>query len=288
MEPAMKITNSHNFPPQVYDAYVKTWLEDDRPDHGLSVTELIAPPQQVRLLRERRDEITIDVQDIMAMVDGTRWHSFLQPFAPAGALVEKRLWMKIEGQDISGQPDIYSDGVLIDHKFTSRWGIVLGDAVKPEYEAQLNLYALLLAANSYPEPRKLELHLRLHDWSATEAGRSAGYPQAPIVVLAVPAWTHEARLAYARERVLLHAATPPPPCTAEERWGSPTVYAVHKLGRKSAVKLHETDAAAKAHASELGGAHYATVRPGVSKRCERYCMARGVCPQFAAMKPIED
>ena len=284
----MKITNSHNFPAQVYDAYVKAWTSGDRPTHGISVTELIAPPQQVRLLKERRDEITVDVMDIMAMVDGTRWHAFLQPHAPAGSLVEQRLWMKIEGQDISGQPDLCAGGVLIDHKFTSRWGVILDSGVKPEYEAQDNLYALLLVANGYPEPQALELHLRLHDWSATEAGRSADYPQAPIVVQAVRAWTHEERLAYARERVLLHMAAVPPPCTASERWESPTVYAVMKEGRKSAVKLHEAHATAAAHAAELGPKHAVATRPGVSKRCERYCMARGVCPQYAAMKPIED
>ena len=285
----MKITNDHGLPEPIYRAYVETWLSGARPDHGISVTELIAPPQQVRLLRERRADIKIDVLDIMRMVEGAIYDRFVEPFAPGGSIIKQRLWMRIADTDVSGEPDlVLTDGSIVDHKNTSRWAVVLDHGVvKPEYEAQVNLYALLRVANGFADPPRLQLWLRLYDWSETEAGRGGDYPQSPVIVQEVRRWTPEERMAYARERVRLHTLPESPECSPAERWETPTVYAVMKPGRKSAVKLHEDEEEAHAHRASLGQGHTVVTRPGVSKRCYRWCMARSVCPQFVVISKLK-
>ena len=64
-------------------------------------------------------------------------------------------------------------------------------------------------------------------------------------------------------------------------------YVVMKPGRKSAVKLHEDEEEAHAHSASLGHGHTVVTRPGESKRCYRWCMARSVCPQFAVISSFQ-
>lgn len=51
------------------------------------------------------------------------------------------------------------------------------------------------------------------------------------------------------------------PCTAEERWADGDKYAVMKNGRKTAVRVFDTQADADACAGELGNSHYVEHRP---------------------------
>jgi hypothetical protein len=44
-----------------------------------------------------------------------------------------------------------------------------------------------------------------------------------------------------------------------------------KEGRKSAIKLHTSQAFADAHVAELGKGHYIEHRPGISVKCIDYC-----------------
>ena len=73
----------------------------------------------------------------------------------------------------------------------------------------------------------------------------------------------------------------PQPCTPEQRWQQPDIWAVRTPGRKSAVKLHDTPAAAYAHAAELKNG-YVEQRPGAPIRCLNYCPVAGFCQQRQA------
>ena len=68
-----------------------------------------------------------------------------------------------------------------------------------------------------------------------------------------------------------------PICSEEERWASPTLYAVMKQGRKSAVKICSTAEEAQALIDTDVEHLYLEVRPGVSRRCEDYCPVAQFC-----------
>jgi len=68
-----------------------------------------------------------------------------------------------------------------------------------------------------------------------------------------------------------------PPCTPEERWDSPSKYAVMKNGVKRAVRLFDIQEEADQLATSKGAGHYVEVRKGESRRCRSYCLCRQFC-----------
>ena len=74
-----------------------------------------------------------------------------------------------------------------------------------------------------------------------------------------------------------------PPCTSEERWEKPTKFAVMKEGRKSAVRVLETQEDAEKLAGELGKNHSVQIRPGESTRCAEYCSAADYCNYYKTL-----
>lgn len=281
----MKINNHHGLSAQLV-AWALALYQRERPTTGISVTELIAPAQQRRLLAEYDADIEVDVMDILDLCDGTMFHESIALFAPQGALREQRLWMQIDGHDVSGAVDLFHDGVLTDHKRCKTWALRLGEQPKPEWVAQLNLYALLIEANGGGPVVGLQIEAWLKDWSETEAARDSTYPQAQIQYIIVPLWSSDHRVAFARERLAAHFAPFPESCSPAERWETPTVYAVHKPGRKSAVRLHDAADMAEAHAAQLGAGHHVQTRPGMSRRCAKYCQAAAFCPQWRAERSM--
>jgi len=73
-----------------------------------------------------------------------------------------------------------------------------------------------------------------------------------------------------------------PLCSDEEQWAKPTVYAVMKEGRKSALKLCSSEEEARTLLDEKGT--YLQVRPGEKTRCESYCQVRDFCEQYQREK----
>jgi hypothetical protein len=71
----------------------------------------------------------------------------------------------------------------------------------------------------------------------------------------------------------------PPICTPEERWATPTTYAVMKQGKKSALKVAQSQKEAQIWL-EANGGEWVQERPGEDKRCHNYCPfgKQGLCP----------
>ena len=76
-----------------------------------------------------------------------------------------------------------------------------------------------------------------------------------------------------------------PECTDQEVWAKATTYAAMKVGRKSAVRVLDTEQEALAIVTS-GKATHIEIRNGAHTRCERYCAAAPVCNQWAAWKRI--
>jgi len=288
----VRLTNLLNLPAPLVAAV----SHDDysRGESDISITQLLDPPRKVALQAAHDRTLTEDVADRIWALLGQSIHAILERADHKG-IKEHRLYADIGGWHVSGQFDrlvgLYDEHggrwVLQDYKLCSTWEVIGG--LKPEKTAQLNCYAYLASVNGYAV-NGLEIVTILRDWSKMKAKRERDYPQQQVRVIPVCLWPAEETAAYLRERVRLHheAAVAPdhqlPLCTAEERWARPTVWAVMKQGRKSALKLCETPEMAADYLTQQAKPSLLSVieRPGESVRCRYYCAAASVCNQAQA------
>ena len=125
----------------------------------------------------------------------------------------------------------------------------------------------------------------LKDHSKREALRDREYPQSPVYIYEFPVTGQDLMETgeFVQKRVgdYLRASRLPddgiPACTAEERWASPDKWAVMKKGRKSAVRVLDSEEEAVAKAAALGSGHCVEFRKGESRKCAGYCACREFC-----------
>jgi len=260
----------------------------------ISVTNLINAPRIARLVALHRDELppVEPGQDTWALL-GTAVHSALEAAAktadPPPILVERReaTEVTVDGVSwvVSGQCDLLeADGVLWDWKVTSAWSVSDGRGGKSEWACQLNsLRWLLERTGAVPKGsiRGLGVWAILRDWSASQAQRNPGYPEAQELAVPIPLWTTDETEAYVRERLRLHEAarTKLPECSPEERWAKDAGFAVLKTAKSvRAERILPTREDAERYRDEvLGGKGLIEERLGTSVRCERYCPVRAFC-----------
>ena len=289
----MQITNLHNLP----DAIVRAVQNDpyDKGEGDYSVSDLVNPVRAVHLIRRHDSELTEDAADRIWSLLGQLGHLLLERAGNDNALEEERLYMIVDtaagSRIIGSKADVYhGSGLLQDFKVTSAWTIVFKSRVQ-EWEDNLNLRALVLDINGW-KVNKLEIVAVYRDWSRTQALRSAEYPQVPVQVIPLRIWPEETATALLNSRVSLltqHESTPDaelPECTEAEMWEKPTKYAAMKTGRKSAVRVLDSEGDALAVVAD-GKATHVEVRPGARVRCESYCAAAPVCNQWQEWKPAE-
>ena len=127
------------------------------------------------------------------------------------------------------------------------------------------------------------------DHSMSKAKFDKSYPQSPIRVIDYYftdkdiAKTEEEVREKLREISALKD-TPDdelPPCSAENRWETPTTYAVKKDGRKSALRVLPSKEEAETW-MELNDAKgcYIEERKGESRKCMNYCKAAPFCHYY--------
>ena len=276
----MRFTNRSNLPSHLADVLKAAYLNDayDGPkgDRAISVTQLIAPAQKLKLERENADKLEMDVMDTVPALMGQALHHVLERAGEnTPALVpEKRLSTSYDGWLISGKTDLYEtkDAELTDYKTSSVWAFVFG---KIEWEQQLNVYRWLMDRNGI-SVRSLSVTLFCTDWRRGEAKRSEDYP-ARVVRMPIKLWTLDEAGAFVDARLAFHRAASDgnvPECSPEERWAKPTKYAVMKPGRKTALAVYDTPVDATPGTT-------IEVRPGESVRCNGYCLGAPYCRQWA-------
>lgn len=304
----MRVTNRLGLP----EAFVRAVENDSYTNHGtLSVTTLIRPPQMVRLSQRHGDEIVEDAADRVWTILGQAGHSVLERTYQDGDIVERRLFMEVDGVKISGQLDrLTKDGVLVDWKFTSVYSVMdcKKNGVKSDWEQQLNMLAALVREENkkytqpfsverdhikywnhaelcFPSPKALRIVAVCRDWRQSEADRNSDYPE-KVEVLKVPLWDHDKAMAFIRERIRLHTMDNPPPCTDAERWATPEKWAVMEKSKKRALRLLDSKELAEQwcidNGKEIGKQFYLEYRQPSYTRCERFCPVSKFCPQYNA------
>jgi hypothetical protein len=268
----MIITNNYKLPKPVYDRIVQD--NSEPPKDGIyRVTSLIGAPYKRRLLIKHWHELVLDASEFIWTFFGHSLHYSLSERAVDNALTEERLTVDIDGVQVTGQTDLYRNGIISDYKTTSVWTIVYGRA---EWEYQLNVYAWLLRTLGF-EVNGLRIHAFLRDWSKRMQYDSEK-PNVPYSMVDLPLWDFARQTEYVRSRIALHEAPEIPMCSAEDMWEKPTTYAVKGKGKK-ALKVDSTMESAQAWMEKNKKGDYIETREGCRTCCQDYCQVRSVCPQ---------
>jgi hypothetical protein len=286
----MKITNKFNVPETLVALASRDYYSKGKSDY--SVTEIISPPRIQRLRRKHHEEIEQDVSDMLWMLLGTALHVVAERSEVAGHTNEERLSVGVDDIILSGAIDLQKndeDGTVItDYKFTSAWAL-MND--KPEWEQQQNIYKYLVERVKRTPVKKLEICALIRDWSRREAMVKPSYPQAPIQIINIPMWTHDRTEAFIKERVEMHRDSKVkadwdeelPLCTEEDRWIRETKYAVKKDGRKTAVRVLDSEQEAKDLLATMTDKDkgFIEIRKGEAVRCTgNFCGVSQWCTQY--------
>ena len=299
----MKLTNNFGMPETILNVIARPQYSKGKAN--MSVTELLNSPRIVQLKRKHWDELTEDASDMVWSIFGTAIHNILEHGKGDNHVVEERIHIELDGMRISGAIDLQEltpEGIILsDYKTTSAWAVM---NEKQDWHNQLNSYAFLVEVAKKIPVCKLQIVAIVRDWSRRDAATREGYPKAPIVVIDIPLWPLEQRLAYVRDRISLHGDAlfemetdgDMPDCTPEEMWEKPTTYALKKDGNVRAKSVHETSEAAEKALSDAtekakkGEKFLIEVREGDRTRCSSFCQVAGMCSQYKkylSTKPTE-
>jgi len=275
-----KLTNKHGLP----EAIVAAVQNDPYTGGGdISTTKLIDSPRVRVLSGKHHAEITVDVSERVWALLGQAVHTILERagLRHEGVITEERMYADVDGWQVSGQVDTLhlASQKLSDYKVSTIWKKNGSDS----WTRQLNVLRWLAHKNGHTI-NTLEVIGIFRDWRKSEALRDPSYPQSAIQTIHVPVWTLEDAEDYVRERVAIHQAASNGidiQCTDEERWMSPSKFALMKDGGKRAVRVADS-------AEDLGeplDGYTIIERKGEAKRCSMYCDVAPFCTQWAAEKP---
>lgn len=227
------VTNKHNLPQALVNLLGAR--EYSKGKSHWSVTQLIGAPRITVLRNQFKKEITDteDLSDRFWSLMGSNIHKILEHAVTDNSVVEERIFLDVMGVTVSGQIDVqeHADGVvdLIDWKFTNVYAV---SRPKPEWEAQLNLYAYLIRKVKGLKVEKASVCAIIRDWRKTDSLRRSGYPIAPIVMVDIPLWSFTMQEKFFEERLttLLNSyalnslGEELPECSNEDRWLRDGVY----------------------------------------------------------------
>jgi hypothetical protein len=295
----VKYTNKLNLPEPIFRALI---TDDYDPGLGdYTPSSLNAPVYQKKLLSLYDDQIVIDCVENFHLLMGKAAHTVLET-GTGGGWKEVRIYAQIGKWLVSMQLDHLwvEKGIILQdyknttvYKFTKDFNGNLPEV--PEWEAQLNIGAYIfrhspmvnkggkLQSIDTIQINGLQIIGLLKDWSKSKARRDSRFPQTPIYPRDMPFWTDKRVEDYITERASAHddAKNKPieqiPPCSDEEVWARPTVYAVMVRGNKRSKKNCGSQAEAEQACRKYPGS-YVEVRPGERPRCQDYCNVSKFCP----------
>lgn len=289
----MILTNKLNLPQPFVDAATN---DHEYTEGRYSVTELLGGTCEAILKRRHADDIEEDVSDRVWAILGTAVHEILrQAEASESQIQENWLSVKLEGlasgYELSGIFDLYDDstGTVTDYKTagTIKWQ----KQDFEDYRMQTLLYCWLLQQIGFAAWNG-EIVMILRDWSKGKAKFDKDYPQKQVQ--RVSFHFSDKDMEEAEEFVYMwfimvkHEEAVPDdclePCTPEQRWHKPDKWAVKKKGRKTAVRVYESEKDARVRAMEenkkadSNDLYYVEFREGEDTRCQSYCSVAQFCP----------
>lgn len=276
----MKVTNRLNLPAAFVHA-VST--ERHNAPGCFSATTLNKGAKEIILTDRHFDEITEDAADRIWAVWGSAVHALLESEKDDN-FHEERFKVPVSHSFVTGQVDSYdmANATIFDWKTASVWKIQFNDFA--DWRAQGLTYAWLLKQNGL-DVKKCVFVALLKDHSQTKAKTDASYPQTPVYKYEFDVTADDLAETEKRIRAKVEAIEAAyelgdddiEPCTSDERWADNEKWAVMKNGRKTAIKLFDSETDADAYAGELGNAYYVEHRPAISRKCADYCSCCEFC-----------
>ena len=283
----MRVTNRLGLPAAFVDAVS---VRRHNEPGCFSATTLNKGAKEIVLTDRHFDELEADAADSVWAVWGTAVHALLES-KKDDCFHEERFKVPVLNSFVTGQVDSYDmeNGIINDWKTASVWKVQLKDFA--DWKAQGLAYAWLLSKSGLGV-KKCRFVALLKDHSKLKARNDREYPQSPVFVYEFDVTADD--LAATERRVTDKVAEIEAAykladdeiaeCSASERWADGEKWAVMKNGRKSAVKLFDSEEGANAFAREMGSGHYVEHRPAVSRRCADYCPCKDFCSFYKEIK----
>ena len=283
----MKVTNRLHLP----EAFVKAVSVERHNKAGCySATTLNKGTKEIILQERHWDEFTVDAADSVWATFGTAVHTIMEKYED-GNFHEEKFDIAVSNSRVTGVVDSYDmeRGIINDWKTASVYKIMKGDFL--DWYKQGMTYAWLLRQNGL-DVRRCRFIALLKDHSMTKAETDNTYPQSPVFTYEFEVTPEELEQAGERitakvkdiEAAELLGDDDIEPCTAEERWADGDKWAVMKNGRKTAIRVFDTEIDAENCAGELGNSHYVEHRPAVSRKCGKYCLCKDFCSFYRGNK----
>ena len=288
----MKLTNNIGIPEPLAKAIAnsrKGYSKGEGVDY--SVTELIGPAYQRRLIREHQNSISEEAVDQIWSLLGTSVHYMIEMAQEdQNYISEQRFFFRFYDRLISGQADLIDtkNKIIYDWKVTSAWTHLNG--VKPEWEAQLNLLNLLYSkgkASNVGEAEKLYIIAIYRDWKKTDALKNKDYPQKQVAMLPVNLWPLSSCERYLLSRIEAHDSVGiDDVCSDDERWHKDDKYAVKKKTNKKATRVFNDESEARLFIEDKKDM-VIEFRPGEDTRCLHYCPVQQFCSHGKKLNTLE-
>lgn len=278
----MRVTNKMNLP----NALVKAVERHEHRKGNFSVTQLLKGSTEIALEMMNPEKLEMDVSDMINMMLGTAVHKLFEEQPTEGVLNEYYMEAPVFGAfTVSGTADVIDtvNEEIDDYKTCSSWKIIFKDF--EDWQEQGKGYCWLYNHMTGKMYRRFRIVALVKDWSPTEAQRNAEYPKAPVVSIGFE-FTEEEIYGVAEKwqekivEVLQKMVSQDYGCCSEkERWAKPAKWALMKEGRKTALKLYDSEGEAMAAKGEDKNL-YVEHRAGEDTKCDKYCVAGkcGLCP----------
>ena len=282
----MKVTNRQNLPMALVNA-VSVDRHNKKGEY--SATTLLKGACEQVLTSRHFDEIEVDASDSIWAVFGSAVHSIFENQKDE-TFKEERFEVPVSNSKVTGRVDSYDlkNEILVDWKTASIWKVTYQDF--DDWKKQGLIYSWLMKQNGLTV-KKCRFIALLKDHSKSKARIDASYPQSPVYIYEFD--VTEKDLAeietFIKEKVKQFEVAETlvdeklTPCTKEERWATDDKWAIMKAGRKTALKVCDSEEEAKSLMDQMGGSSI-EFRPGVSKKCLDYCSCKEFCPFYKSMK----
>lgn len=282
----MKLTNELNLPQPFVDAATSDYQYTDK---RYSVTSVLKGTREAILQRRHSEEIETDVSEMVWAIFGSAVHKILEQSEETADQLKEN-WLSVEvqnGYELSGIFDLYDDatGTVTDYKTATVWKFIYKEF--DDWRTQCLAYVWLLRKIGF-NARRGEIVGMLKDHSKTKAKTDHAYPQHPVQRIGwdftdkdlegFESWL-KAKFEEIEQSEKL-SDDDLPLCSDVERWHKPDKYAVMKEGRKTAVKLYDSEEEANARVEAEGKGFYVEHRKGEDSKCLNYCSACEFCSHY--------